>query len=551
MLEGRTSLAGGTTDLPRLWLIAVVGVYLALAVASAWTVLPWCDEAWFSSPALNLLTKGYMGTSILDPTADFRTNNLAGIDRHTYWIPPLYPLTQAAWHRLVGFSIHSVRLYSVAWGLIAIGTSFLLMRTLSGDVRVALLTSAFLATDFTFLWSASVGRMDMMCAALGQAAFASFLVLRARYFGWALLISQSCVAASGLSHPMGLGYFVGLLFLTLYCDRSRIRPIHLAIAAIPYLIGALGWGMYIYQEPSAFYAQFHGNAADRFLLLSRPLETLRKQSVERYLYAYGLAPDTRGASHLKTLILGAYLLGLAGAFVRSRILRHAGDRLFLLLLAVCFLTFMAIDREIHFFYLVHFVMFLAPALALGIIWCWDRQSLPRWILLAALAAVVTVQLAVTGSRIAANPYRNKYLVTTAFLKQHASDSDLIMGSAELAFDLGFEKNLVDDYRLGFRSGKKPDFVVIDRNRYEEWIPLLQQQDPQAFRYIRTLMEHFQPVFDTGAYKIYAARAPVTRGRFHPQRFLTVVSVPDITEMWHAWTLARLELACRTDRNTGR
>src|SRR6266550_3092704 len=136
------------------WLVTIIGLYVVLAVSSAWTVLPWSDEAWFSSPALNLLTKGYMGTSVLDPTADFRTNKLAGIDRHTYWIPPLYPLTQAAWHSLFGFSIHSVRFYSVVWGLVALAASFLLMNTLSGDLRVALLTAALLAIDFAFVWSA-------------------------------------------------------------------------------------------------------------------------------------------------------------------------------------------------------------------------------------------------------------------------------------------------------------------------------------------------------------------------------------------------------------
>lgn len=55
----------------------------------------WCDEAWFSSPALNLMTTGHTGTSVLDPTADFHTNRIAPIDKYTYWIAPLYPVTQA------------------------------------------------------------------------------------------------------------------------------------------------------------------------------------------------------------------------------------------------------------------------------------------------------------------------------------------------------------------------------------------------------------------------------------------------------------------------
>jgi hypothetical protein len=66
--------------------------YLSLAVMGALTMRPWCDEGWFSNPAENLLTTGSMPTSVLDPTAAWRGVNLQGIDRHTYWVMPLYIL---------------------------------------------------------------------------------------------------------------------------------------------------------------------------------------------------------------------------------------------------------------------------------------------------------------------------------------------------------------------------------------------------------------------------------------------------------------------------
>src|SRR5581483_11690076 len=70
-------------------------VYLALAAGGVLTNMPWSDEAWFASPALNLASKGYMGTSVLDPTASWSVRNLEGIDRSTYWIVPLYPVALA------------------------------------------------------------------------------------------------------------------------------------------------------------------------------------------------------------------------------------------------------------------------------------------------------------------------------------------------------------------------------------------------------------------------------------------------------------------------
>src|SRR5205823_285912 len=126
------------------------------------------------------------------------------------------------------------------------------------------------------------------------------------------------------------------------------------------------------------------------------------------------------------VILAAYVIGLAGAVFNREIRRHTDFRALLLLCAVCFLTLMAVDRYAQLFYLVHFVLFLAPVLALWAVWCWDRRSPPRWLLVAGLASVLVVQLSVIGSRVTQNPYRNTYLATTGFLQQHASKSDLII-----------------------------------------------------------------------------------------------------------------------------
>lgn len=492
----------------RAWFIAlgILAVYLGLAIAGVRTVMPWSDEAWFSSPALNLLTKGYMGTSVLDPTSSWRTNVLTGINQYTYWIVPLYPLAQAGWYKLVGFSLYSMRLLSVGWGLVALLAWYGIMKALSGDRRVALLTVALLAIDFQFLWSASVGRMDMMCAALGQAGLAAFLLLRPNHFPLAVLVSQSLVAASGLSHPVGLVAFVELLFLLLYYDRTRIRLVHVGIAAIPYLVGTAGWGWYISKNPSYFVAQFGGNAADRFLSIRSPLEALRLQFVERYLYMYGFAPTTKGLSHLKIFVLLAYVVGVVGALSNRGICRQKGYRVLLLLWAISSVTLSIIDWNVSFFYLIHFVQPLVAVLAVWVIWCWDHRTIPRWVLTTGLAGLVCVQLGVTGYRMAQNAYENSYMAAVRVLKQNTSKTDLIMGSAELAFQLGFDSNLVDDYRLGFRSGKKPDVVVIDENHYAEWIPLLLAQEPDTYRYItQMLSKEFQPVYKERAYEIYVRK----------------------------------------------
>jgi hypothetical protein len=275
---------------------------------------------------------------------------------------------------------------------------------------------------------------------------------------------------------------------------------------VPYLIGATAWGLYIWKDPAAFYAQFHGNVADRLIQLTNITETLRLQIAERYLYMYGLAPVTRGFSHLKILILAAYAIGLAGALSNRAIRQHKGYRVLLLLWATSFAVLMFVDRDIHFFYLVHFVILLVPIFAAWFVWIWDQRKVPHGVLIAGLVAVVGLNLSVTARRISEAAYEKVYLSATNFLKQHASPKDLIFGSSELAFELGFGSNLVDDFRLGYQTGKRPDVVVIDRNRYEEWIPLLEQQEPKTYQYIRQMLDRdFHLVQDYGAYRIYTRK----------------------------------------------
>ena len=99
----------------------IVLVYLVLGLTNVFTRAPWCDEAWFGNPAYNLAYKGFMGTTVLDPASStWKSVKLTGIDRHTYWVMPLSLLVNAAGFRIFGFSIFSMRLLSLFWGLIAL-----------------------------------------------------------------------------------------------------------------------------------------------------------------------------------------------------------------------------------------------------------------------------------------------------------------------------------------------------------------------------------------------------------------------------------------------
>ena len=485
-------------------IVPILLAFVAIAVMCVHTNLPWSDEAWFASPALNLITNGSFGTSVLDPTASFRTNNLTGIRQHTYWIVPLFPLAEAAWFRAMGFGLMQVRYLSILWGLVALWAWYRMLRILSGDERVAVLALGLMAVDFTVAWTASVGRMDMMCAALGGAGLTAFLILRESNFTRAVLVSQSLIVAAGLTHPMAVGYACGLAALTLYSDWKRIRVPHLLVAAAPYVVGAIGWGLYILQAPHEFVLQFGGNAAERGLPLNDPMAILHSQIAVRFLYMFGMAPDTRGFSHIKIVILAVYAAGVLGVVMNRELRSRRGVRSLLLVSGVTLLVMIALDREAQHQYLIHFVLWMISLTAVAGVWWWDRQSVPRWVLASALAVLVMVQLATTVRRVMQRAYSTNYLTTTNYLKEHAQGKGIIMGSSELAFELGYADNLVDDQRLGFRSGKRPDFIVIDKNRYDEWIPQYEQREPETYRYIRGMMDgEFHQVLENPSYRIYA------------------------------------------------
>jgi 4-amino-4-deoxy-L-arabinose transferase-like glycosyltransferase len=481
----------------------IVVIYFALALGTAVSRRPWSDEGWFASPAYNLATNGSMGSPVLDGTSW-----LPGINQHTYWVLPLHLVTQAGWYKIFGFSLLSLRSLSAFWGLVALAAWFVILKRLVRDDRVALLTSALLAVDYSFVMGASFGRMDMMCAALGFAGLAAYLSLREKHLAWAVLVSQALVAASGLTHFMGILHFAGLIFLTLYFDRRRIKWRHVALAAVPYVLGAMGWGLYILQDPAVFAVQFKANATTggRLQGLSAPWLGFLHEFTDRYRTAFGLGEQSPGHSaiaRLKALILVAYVAGVVCAWATRRIRESRGGRALLLLTALYFVIMAVLDGQKLAWYLVHIVPLYAALLAIWLVDVWEAVRLPRYAVAAALSALLLLQAGGVVQRMRANEYRASYAPAADFLKRRMQPSTLVMGSAEMGFALGFNEHLIDDSFLGYYSGKRPDFIVVDEI-YAESFQGSQLQRPAIYAHInRLLTTEYKLVYDRAFYRIYA------------------------------------------------
>jgi 4-amino-4-deoxy-L-arabinose transferase-like glycosyltransferase len=489
-------------------ILAVLVIYGASCASSIRTMLPWCDEGWFADPAYNLLARGVMANSTLDPTFGFSASRVTGIDRHTYWIMPLYILVQSAWYRLIGFNLFSMRALSFVCGLAALAAWYFALHALLHDRAIATAAVAFLALDFHFVWASSTGRMDILALALGFAALAVYLCWREEHFMRALLASNCFMAAALFTHPYAVLIFLDLAILSLLFDARRVLKIRsLAAAAAPYLAGMVAWGLYIMREPSSFRAQFAGNAAARYdglLFFRAPWTAIRRELTNRYLGYYGAASYSTGLSRLKLLILFTYLAAIIGLLLVRRLRRNPGYRFLLFMTALhCFLL-MAFDGKRVWTYLIYVVPMFATLLAVFVVNCWRERLLPRGLLAAACLVFLIIQCATTWSRVLHDDYDRRFLPVTQFLASHAGKTKLIMGPSELAFQLGFGNNLLDDTRLGCRSGKQADYIVIDKLGYAAAIAYLQGDDPKCYSYIRKeLAERYRTVYDAGGYTIYA------------------------------------------------
>jgi hypothetical protein len=487
--------------------IALIALFLALAFGTARTKSPWSDEGWFASPALNLERKGFLGTTVLEPTGGWFKGDfsmcLDHIDRRTYWVMPLDLLAQAGFYKLAGFGLLRMRALSIVWALVALMAWFLIVRALSGNPAVAWLAATLLAFDHVFMWLAADGRMDMMAAALGSLALALYLILRSLSLPLALLAGTSLAAAAVFTHPNAILASANLFILAMYFDYRQFRPRHLAIALAPYLVFAAGWGAYALEDRPAFLCQFVANAAGRKADLSSPLAALWREISERYLVFYGMDAASRAFSRARLLIPLAYVVSVIGICLRRDLRLQPMARVLLPLLGLDFLFFTLFEDLKLFFYLVHMIPLYTALLALWIHSLWTNSTFPRPVVALGISMLLLIQIGIVGHRIfVLDTYHKRYLPMIGVLKQHSGPSTLIMGSAELAFEMGFDR-VLDDARLGYGSGKTPGLIVIDE-RYESSFADFRLYRPEIYRHIQKRLGQYKVIYHDSLYTVYAA-----------------------------------------------
>lgn len=490
------------------WIIPVLlVVFVALCVGTSLTKRPWSDEGWFAGAGYNLAFHGKPGTLVLEPRG-YRE----GIDKYTYWTAPLYYPLQAGWYRLVGFSLFSMRTLSTVFGVILIVSVFFFTRALFKDDAVAMLTAALLSFDYVVVMGGSFGRMDIICTAFGWAALGAYFLLREKNFPLALFASQTLVVLSGLTHFLGIIYFFAFWFIVVYFDRSKLSLRAVLLSFTPYIVGAIAWGAYIMQAPELFMIQFGGNAQDggRLALLADPVSAITKEITERYVVAYGLATHSAGSSGpvwLKSIVLFAYLLGIGVALSVKQLRSKTGTRIAFILLAIFFTIMTLLDGQKLSYYLLNIVPVYSVILAAAMVYLFRRSQFGKLAASGLILGVLALQFGGLVLKMRTNGYANQFTPAAEFIKSNAQPGDVAYGSAELAFALGFEGQVVDDHWLGFERGRLPRFFVIEEV-YEDALDGRRKSTPEVYSHVtRTLEREYELVYDRSHYQIFMRRSP--------------------------------------------
>lgn len=477
-----------------IWLAIVIVVCCCLSAGIAVSKRPWVDESWFTSIAYNVIHRGVMGMTILDPRGFIFAPLVRDIDRYTFWVMPGYVFLQVAWIKLFGLHLVAIRFLSILWIPVALGSCYYIVSRLTENRIAGLLAALVLAADQHFIIIGSTARMDMVGGGLSLLGPALYLRLRER-FHRAVFVSCTVLALGIMTHPNAAFGAMFLALIALWFDWDRIRWKTVGIAAAPFVVAIGLWSIYVLQDLEIARSQMAAQAKvpHRFVFDWNIFEQYRGEFLRRYAPAYRLRSDSMLVKLTGTPILLYFASLVALGAIPS--LRRRRGVLLLFIVGVAQFTLLSCMQD-NAYYLIYVLPAFAAAVGVMATWLWDQRAYGKIAACFIITATVALNTAVIGYRILHNEYANRYDKAIAYLKKNAKPGDLIMGSGEIAFDLGFGGEVIDDSRIGYTSGKRPNYVVLEAFYYKYWIPYLAAFEPPTFHYIRNLLEEdFEKVYD--------------------------------------------------------
>jgi 4-amino-4-deoxy-L-arabinose transferase-like glycosyltransferase len=452
----------------RLQVCLVIGIlagFAVLTIASDRTVMPNTDDAGLANPGYNLAYHGYPGTTLYE-TAGFMPDSMK---RLTYWHFPAYFYLTAGWFRVAGFGIFQVRILSTLFALLGLVSWYWIARRLAGSAEAGLVAMSLVGADFFYGFSASNGRMDMMCCGLGAAALASYLLLREQRLAQAVFVSHAFATMCIMTHPAGGLYYLCLLAVILTLDRRRMSLRIVACGAIPAVAGMALLGSYVFQDFAAFQDQMRATLkinADSFndpdVSSIHVIRFLQLELRHRYLEPFGLAAGEGSLGRLKAIVLIAYITGMAGNLFLGVFRKRPGQALAGCMPVIAALYLGAVSPSKFSYYLAHVTAFFAAGLGVFICSLQFSPRARRVFVTTTVLLLVGLQVGGTLYQIRRDAYHRIYLPAIQAIRANTTPQSIIVGPAELWFALEHDRYIITDFNLGCLSGSVPDMVVIDK-----------------------------------------------------------------------------------------
>jgi hypothetical protein len=153
------------------------------------------------------------------------------------------------------------------------------------------------------------------------------------------------------------------------------------------------------------------------------------------------------------------------------------------------------------YYVIYLTSLYSILLAVAAGWMWQRRPRWRWAVAGVLLVFVALQAARTPIADSRNPRRTTYDPAVEYLRARFNRQTFIMGSASLIFGLGPDWRILDDFHLGYDSGKRAEVVMIDPH-WADVIEMLQTQQPSTYDFVTQLLRsEYREVYNQGGYRI--------------------------------------------------
>ncbi len=458
------------------------------------TPAPFVDEGWNANRAWAFLATG----------RPFGTMDSGVFDRFDgYWtyFPWLGTWIHAQAIRFLGPELLSLRLVSLLFGLVLLGTVYHLGNRLYGQ-RVGLVAAGLLAVSPAFLSASHMARHDVIVAAFGFGAIALQLSDSSSSLPGKSLLSGLIAALTLDIHPIGIVYLaaIGGLYL-LDHGRSVLRARRFSAYCLGAAVGLVWFtAIHLLPYPQTYLALGNiGFGGDRAPPFATPDPAVWLQSATDMGRLLGLSSD------LLALLIPVALVVMLAKGTKS-------DRWLLALFALLLLAFVAVVRYKGILYGV----MVAPISCLLIAVSIDRlvewwtgahriKSLKAKIT-SDLALVLMVSIALTSLVRSLESIRDDpmpdYLSTTALMERLIPADDSVMGPQSYWFGLTDRQYLSWEqllYYQRYAPGSRledafralhPQFLIIDK-QMANFITGDRQRLAEPFRYLHLSSEELE------------------------------------------------------------